>query len=602
MPPLEELDALPDLVELSEKTETPPREKAAPISTRPTPEGIAAEGKPPQPQQPQLQGLVRERSLSRVLQRQKSLLMPNRASSARSLLETSDLASRELARRLTGSDYWEERKRRSITERGADEEQLNDSAPHMSSTGTPMRGGARASPGSPLAAEATRSTTTTTSTPTIAPPPAPAPVPAPVSAPVAPPPADAAGPRQLAATSSGRFLAPPAPAPAPAPAHAPAPASTSPPHRRSTEASRRRTSVGAASANDLASAEERASHLRRFKQWSSLGFLVVRIFGSTLLLHLLFSTIDWFSSYHGVCSASSGCRLMKSFVYFSVVYYALYIVCLVSGAILLRKVSENFKMTRELVLVMGLLVVCGISLISVYIAGHFKKNINVQIGQALIVFIGCVLGSFVSLVWPLYISFVSHSGSRAGGAGAGGGEAPAAGADPRDDPTCIEHVLDPENEEAYDLFKQFVAAEFSSENVLFIEDARLYKQMCSGHLPVPADGVAPSPEAAEQRRSRIKAAELIFSRYFSPRAALPVNVSDEVRRAVEAAYSQGLPTTFDSPIQHVKSLLSMDSFRRFAKTQAYLDYLVTLEDRKALIAEIDYEDYEDHDGHGEEAL
>lgn len=296
---------------------------------------------------------------------------------------------------------------------------------------------------------------------------------------------------------------------------------------------------------------------------SSISFLLTRVYIPLLILHVVLFLIDWFVNYNSPNhQGSAACNFRRSFLYFSIFYFLFYALMLVLSGYLMVGVKEGFSMVRELVYVLLVFLAAGITLIILTFALSGTQRLD---GRQITIYLASIGGMIISIFQPIYLSLNASRGQQKFFSS----ENPIAHTD---DPMTIDHVLNPANSEAVAMFREFLDREFSSENLMFLEDVRLFSIMF--------DAAQDNPSLAADSR---KAAALIFNRYFDKNAALPVNVSAPVFKQIELTFKNPQRDTFNNAVEHIKNLLSMDSFRRFARTEKYQQYVENYNNTQELI-------------------
>lgn len=106
------------------------------------------------------------------------------------------------------------------------------------------------------------------------------------------------------------------------------------------------------------------------------------------------------------------------------------------------------------------------------------------------------------------------------------------------------------------LFRQFVTAEVSSENLDFYENVEEFKKLKPG------------------KKATIQKANEIYNTYLKEGAKRELNLDAETRTATGAAFKAGcLPDTFNLSQCRIEQLMATDSYRRFINSELYLDLL-----------------------------
>ncbi|VDM92681.1 unnamed protein product [Litomosoides sigmodontis] len=106
------------------------------------------------------------------------------------------------------------------------------------------------------------------------------------------------------------------------------------------------------------------------------------------------------------------------------------------------------------------------------------------------------------------------------------------------------------------LFRTFLKGEFSDENVDFWIECEEFRKMKEG------------------KKATIQKAHSIYNKYIAEQSPKEVNLDSDTRAATKAALENGAkPNMFSLAQTRIEQLMAKDSYRRFLKSQLFLDLL-----------------------------
>jgi hypothetical protein len=109
-----------------------------------------------------------------------------------------------------------------------------------------------------------------------------------------------------------------------------------------------------------------------------------------------------------------------------------------------------------------------------------------------------------------------------------------------------------EETELMEKFRQFLEAEFSSENLLFLEDVVRFRHLCKD-----------APESRVKEKSKV-----VFDKYLAKNAPYQINLDSSIIHDLRTVYFAGnaTATMFDEAEKEILDLLEKDAFRRFLQS------------------------------------
>ena len=284
--------------------------------------------------------------------------------------------------------------------------------------------------------------------------------------------------------------------------------------------------------------------LQALARFISFNWMLTRIAlpGTVLVLGLGIGNYFMNGSYHSEKFQQRLCAYGTDTSIFIGCYWLLYSMTIIVSWRMLRNVREGVGIKRELRLTAYLWIIVGGSYMLVQFliltTGAFDTLWN---GVA--VMVGIWGQNCISVLWPAYQTLAKADAESDESTSAAGGVAGTAAAR-----LTVDAIIS--STQMLDCFRNFLALEFSSENLLFIEDVRRYR-------------------AVRSSRRRQAVAERMYRNYFSRDAATPVNVPSSVAAEVTRRYQEGSASVFNAARDEIVKLLEGDSIRRFVRTDEF---------------------------------